>query len=52
MHPGLWTESSKRSKKILLKPKVPFEETVLDEVAGCLRFEGNAKSDEEIDQAI
>ncbi|HYE36858.1 AbrB/MazE/SpoVT family DNA-binding domain-containing protein [Methylocaldum sp.] len=37
---------------ILLKPKVPFEETALDEVAGCLRFEGKAKSIEEIDQAI
>jgi AbrB family looped-hinge helix DNA binding protein len=37
---------------ILLKPKKPFPETTLDQVAGCLKYEGKAKTIEEMDQAI
>jgi AbrB family looped-hinge helix DNA binding protein len=33
---------------ILLKPKKPFKETTLDQVAGCLKYEGKAKTIEEI----
>jgi AbrB family looped-hinge helix DNA binding protein len=33
---------------ILLKPKKPFQETTLDQVAGCLKYEGKAKTIEEI----
>ena len=29
---------------ILLKPKKPFEETNLEDVAGCLQYEGKAKT--------
>jgi AbrB family looped-hinge helix DNA binding protein len=37
---------------ILLKPKKVFPETQLDEVAGCLKYQGKVKTLEEIDQAI
>ncbi|VXD24959.1 AbrB/MazE/SpoVT family DNA-binding domain-containing protein [Planktothrix paucivesiculata] len=37
---------------ILLKPKKKFPETRLDEVAGCLNYQGKAKTIEEMDQAI
>jgi len=37
---------------ILLKPKKPFQETTLDQVAGCLKYEGKAKTIEEMDEAI
>ena len=37
---------------ILLKPKKIFSETKLDEVAGCLNYQGKAKTIEEMDQAI
>ena len=33
---------------ILLKPKKPFKETTLEQVAGCLKYEGKAKTIEEI----
>ncbi len=29
---------------ILLKPKTPFEETNIDDVASCLRFKGKTKT--------
>ena len=37
---------------ILLKPKKPFQETTLDQVAGCLKYEGKAKTIAEMDEAI
>ena len=37
---------------ILLKPKKIFSETRLDEVAGCLNYQGKVKTIEEMDQAI
>jgi AbrB family looped-hinge helix DNA binding protein len=37
---------------ILLKPKKIFSETRLDEVAGCLNYQGKAKTIEEMDQAL
>ena len=37
---------------ILLKPKTSFEESTLDEVAGCLKFKGKAKTLDEMDAAI
>ena len=37
---------------ILLKPKKPFAETTLDEVAGCLKYQGTPKSLEDMDNAI
>ncbi|BAZ40298.1 hypothetical protein NIES4101_62590 [Calothrix sp. NIES-4101] len=37
---------------ILLKPKKPFLETTLADVAGCLKYQGTAKTIEEIDDAI
>ncbi|MFQ4138228.1 AbrB/MazE/SpoVT family DNA-binding domain-containing protein [Nodosilinea sp. PGN35] len=37
---------------ILLKPKKPFEPTTLAEVAGCLKYEGPAKSLEDMERAL
>jgi AbrB family looped-hinge helix DNA binding protein len=37
---------------ILLKPKAPFSESTLDEVAGCLHYAGTAQTVEEMNQAI
>jgi AbrB family looped-hinge helix DNA binding protein len=37
---------------ILLKPKKPFPKTTLDDVAGCLKYQGKPKSLEDIDNAI
>ncbi len=40
------------SDGILLKPKKPFQETTLAEVAGCLHYQGKPKSLDEIENAI
>jgi bifunctional DNA-binding transcriptional regulator/antitoxin component of YhaV-PrlF toxin-antitoxin module len=37
---------------ILIKPKKPFPETTLDTVAGCLKYQGRAKSLDEVEDAI
>lgn len=37
---------------VLLKPQSPFEETILDKVAGCLPYSGKAKSLEEMEEGI
>lgn len=37
---------------ILLKPKKPFPETTLDQVAGCLKYSGKPKSLDELEDAI
>ena len=37
---------------ILLKPKAPFPESTLSEVAGCLLYAGTPKTIDEMDEAI
>ncbi|GET40459.1 hypothetical protein MiSe_52680 [Microseira wollei NIES-4236] len=37
---------------ILLKPKKPFGETTLENVAGCLKYRGTPKSLDELEDAI
>jgi len=37
---------------ILLKPKAPFSESKLSEVAGCLHYAGIAKTVDEMDRAV
>ncbi len=37
---------------VLLKPKKPFVQTDIEDVAGCLKYSGKAKSIEEMDDAI
>ena len=37
---------------ILLKPKKPFQETTLEQVAGCLKYWGTPKSLDELEDAI
>jgi AbrB family looped-hinge helix DNA binding protein len=37
---------------ILLKPRAPFEQTNIEEVAGCLQHDGPKKSDEAIQAAM
>lgn len=37
---------------ILLKPKKPFEETNIDDVASCLHYTGKPKTLDEMDAAI
>jgi uncharacterized protein (DUF1015 family) len=36
----------------LLKPKNPFSVTKLDDVAGCLKYQGKPKTLEDMDNAI
>jgi bifunctional DNA-binding transcriptional regulator/antitoxin component of YhaV-PrlF toxin-antitoxin module len=37
---------------ILLKPKKPFPETTLAQVAGCLKYRGKPKALDELEDAI
>lgn len=37
---------------ILLKPRKPFAKTTLAQVAGCLKYQGNPKSIDELEEAI
>ncbi|MGB3208736.1 MAG: AbrB/MazE/SpoVT family DNA-binding domain-containing protein [Crinalium sp.] len=37
---------------ILLKPKKTFPETTLDQVAGCLKYQGKPKTIQEMNDAI
>jgi AbrB family looped-hinge helix DNA binding protein len=37
---------------VLLQPKQPFEQTSLEEVAGCLHYKGKPKTLKELDNAI
>lgn len=37
---------------ILLKPKKPFAKTTLDDVAGCLKYQGIPKTIEDMEEAI
>jgi bifunctional DNA-binding transcriptional regulator/antitoxin component of YhaV-PrlF toxin-antitoxin module len=37
---------------ILLKPKKNFPETTLEQVAGCLKYQGNPKRLDELEDAI
>jgi AbrB family looped-hinge helix DNA binding protein len=37
---------------ILLKPKKPFQETALGQVAGCLKYLGDPKSLDDLETAI
>lgn len=37
---------------ILLKPKKPFQETTLADVAGCLHYQGKPKSLDELESAV
>lgn len=37
---------------ILLKPKHPFPETKIEDVAGCLHYEGKSKTLAELDDAL
>jgi AbrB family looped-hinge helix DNA binding protein len=37
---------------VLLKPKTPFATSTLDDVASCLRYQGTAKSLDDMEQAI
>jgi bifunctional DNA-binding transcriptional regulator/antitoxin component of YhaV-PrlF toxin-antitoxin module len=37
---------------ILLKPKKPFPQTTLSDVAGCLKYQGEPKTIEEMNDAI
>ena len=40
------------SDGVLLKPKNPFKETSLDEVASCLKYQGKRKTLDDMEQAI
>ena len=37
---------------VLLKPKTPFQETSLEEVASCLEYQGKKKTLDDMEQAI
>ena len=50
--PGQEFEAIDTGEGILLKPKKPFSETTLANVAGCLRYEGPPKTLQELDDAV
>ena len=37
---------------VLLKPKTPFQETRIEDVAACLRYDGEPKTLDDMEQAI
>jgi AbrB family looped-hinge helix DNA binding protein len=37
---------------VLLKPKTPFQEASIEEVAACLRYDGEPKTLDDMEQAI
>lgn len=37
---------------VLLKPKAPFQQTTLEDVASCLRYGGKRKTLDDMEQAI
>ncbi len=37
---------------VLLKPKTPFQETKIDDVASCLQYVGKPKTLDDMEQAI
>lgn len=37
---------------ILLKPEAPFQETTLDDVVSCLKYQGPKKSLQDMEEAI
>jgi len=51
-NPGLELEVIDTDDCIILRPKRPFTETSIDDVAGCLDYKGETKSIEEMDMAI
>ena len=50
--PGLELEVIDSNDSIILRPKKPFNETNIDDVAGCLNYTGKAKSIDDMDLAI
>jgi bifunctional DNA-binding transcriptional regulator/antitoxin component of YhaV-PrlF toxin-antitoxin module len=50
--PGVELVILETAEGILLKPKKPFAKTRLQDVAGCLRYTGKAKTLEEMEAAI
>lgn len=50
--PGLEFVVIDTGQGVLLKPYWPFEPTTLDEVAGCLPYDGPLQTVEEMDEAI
>jgi AbrB family looped-hinge helix DNA binding protein len=50
--PGLEFVVIDTAEGLLLRPKRPFAPTTIADVAGCLPFEGEARSVEEMDEAI
>jgi AbrB family looped-hinge helix DNA binding protein len=49
---GLELIATEMDDGLLLRPKTPFAETSLNEVAGSLKPAGEAKSDKEIETAM
>lgn len=50
--PGQLLAVTSTPEGVLLKPLARFEAASLDDVVGCLRYEGKAKSLEEMDAAV
>lgn len=50
--PGQRLEVIDTEEGILLKPAMPFQQTSLDEVASCLKYQGKAKSIKDMEEAI
>jgi AbrB family looped-hinge helix DNA binding protein len=50
--PGTEFTVEETPRGILLKPKKPFPETKLEDVVGCLKYKGKAKTLAEMDEGI
>ena len=50
--PGTEFTVEETERGILLTPKKPFPETKLEDVVGCLRYKGKAKTLAQMDAAI
>lgn len=51
-HPGQKLQIIDTEDGVLLRPASPFAETTLDQVTACLPYQGEAKTLEEMDEAI
>ena len=51
-HPGTELTVEETKEGVLIRPKRPFPPTTIDEVAGILKYTGQPKTPEDMDQAI
>jgi AbrB family looped-hinge helix DNA binding protein len=50
--PGTEFTVEDTAEGVLLRPRKPFKATRLEDVAGCLKYEGPSRSIEDMDKAV